>query len=201
MGFPSVLTIAHRLVEERVRPGDAVIDATVGNGVDTVFLAKLVGPKGTVYGFDIQPEALERTRRRLIDQLGDPDRVRLHLEDHARMKSVVPPGEIGRIRAVMFNLGYLPRSDMLITTRPDTTLPALGAALDMLQDGGIVTVVLYSGHPGGREESEAVRRWAEALDERRFEALCFRFLNRRGDPPYLIAVEKRPTGSPRESGG
>jgi len=57
MGFPSVLTMAHRLAAERIQPGDAVIDATVGNGVDTAFLAKAVGPKGVVYGFDIQQAA------------------------------------------------------------------------------------------------------------------------------------------------
>jgi predicted methyltransferase len=195
VGFLSVLSFAHRLVGERVQPGDIVIDATVGNGNDTVFLAQLVGGKGTVHGFDIQDSALEQTRRRCQEQLGDCSHVRLHLADHATMKQVLPPEEIGRIRAVMFNLGYLPRSDMRITTRPETTLPALEAALDVLRAGGILTVVLYSGHPGGREETGAVHRWAEQLDESRYQVLCYRFLNRRNDPPYLIAVEKKNTGS------
>lgn len=191
MGFLSVLSFAHWLVRQCVRPGDLVIDATVGNGVDTVFLAQLVGAKGKVYGFDIQQEALEQTRKRCMASLPDPGCVHLHLMDHARMKSVLPPEEIGRIRAVMFNLGYLPHSDERITTRPETTLPALEAALEVLEDGGILTVVLYSGHPGGREESEAVRRWAEQLDEGRYRALCYRYINRLNDPPYLIAVEKK----------
>ena len=75
MGFLSVLSMAHKLVKEHVSPSDTVVDATCGNGVDTRFLAELVGPRGSVYAFDIQELALENTRVRLsaaFESSGNP---------------------------------------------------------------------------------------------------------------------------------
>lgn len=66
MAFLSVLAFAHKLVGDTVRRGECVIDATAGGGNDTAFLARCVGPGGTVYAFDIQLDALRRTEERLV---------------------------------------------------------------------------------------------------------------------------------------
>ncbi|MCB1093584.1 MAG: methyltransferase domain-containing protein, partial [Verrucomicrobiae bacterium] len=81
--LPRATEMAHRLLAERLRPGDLAIDATVGNGHDTVFLAEAVGQAGQVIGFDIQPIAIEATRHRL-SEAGLSDRVELHTECHSR---------------------------------------------------------------------------------------------------------------------
>ena len=201
MGFPSVLTMAHRLAAERIRPGDAVIDATVGNGVDTLFLCLRVGRRGTVYGCDIQEEAIERTRRRLAERLSEPpQRLVLVRRSHHELDEIVDARDRGRVSAVMFNLGWLPHGDPSVVTRPETTLPALDAALTLLAPGGVLTVVAYPGHPGGDAEAEAVERWARSLPSDRFEALLYRFCNRADRSPYLIAVEKRKRGLSERSG-
>jgi threonine dehydrogenase-like Zn-dependent dehydrogenase len=191
MGFLSILSCAHRLVEQRISPGDVAIDGTVGNGVDTVHLAKLVGPRGVVYGFDIQEQALESARERLNRMLPGHPGVRLFLRSHADLGRVVAAAHRGRIAAAMFNLGYLPGSDQSTITRPESTLPALEAAIGLLRPGGIVTVVVYPGHAGGESEAEAVERWAAKLPYGEYETLRYQFLNRPNRPPYLIAVEKR----------
>ena len=72
----------------------------------------------------------------------------------------------GEVAVVMFNLGYLPGGDKSLVTRPDTTLPALRAALDLLAPGGLVSVVAYPGHFGGAEESEAVEAFLRDLPPR-----------------------------------
>ena len=90
----------------------------------------------------------------------------------------------------MFNLGYLPGSDGTLTTTPSTTLPALDAARRLLRPGGVMTIVVYTGHEGGRAEADAVDRWAAALPQARFQALSYRFVNQQNDPPRLVAVEK-----------
>ncbi len=132
-----------------LQPGEVAVDATVGNGHDTLFLAQQVGAQGHVYGFDIQEEALARTRRRL-EEAGLRDRVTLLQMGHEHMAEAVPAAWHGRIGAVMFNLGYLPGgSDRTCITRPQTTVPALEAALRLLRPGGVLTVVAYRGHPGG----------------------------------------------------
>ena len=191
MGFLSILSFAHGLVRERVRPGDIVIDATMGNGHDTLFLAGLVGDKGHVYAFDVQEAALASTRRRLDGAGIDAERVTLYLRDHADMLSTLPGEAAGRVAAVMFNLGYLPGGDHTVITRTDSTLRALDAAVGMLRSGGVVTVVVYPGHEGGAAEAAAVEEWARCLPQGEYQTLSYKFLNQRNAPPYVVAIEKR----------
>jgi predicted methyltransferase len=194
MGFVSVLTMAQRWAAERAGPGDAVIDATAGGGVDTLFLALTVGPKGRVYAFDVQEAALSRTRDRLAEAAAAGSRplaqVELLLAGHERMAELIPPALHGTIRAVMFNLGYLPGGDEAIITKPDTTLAALESSLALLAPGGIVTAVLYPGHAGGDAEAAAVERWAADLPAARAQTAVYRF-PQKPRAPYVIAVEKR----------
>jgi SAM-dependent methyltransferase len=196
VGFVSVLSFAHQLVGQRVRPGETVVDATAGNGNDTLFLAKLAGPGGKVYSFDIQREAIDATRRKLEEAgipFADGERegvVQLVLGSHAEMVRHIGKDDSGRVAAVMFNLGYLPGADTRVITLPDSTLPALNSALSLLRPGGVLTAVVYPGHPGGQEEAEAVEAWASALPQGEAQALVYRFANRPASSPYLIAVEK-----------
>ena len=53
----------HHFIEEHVRTGDVCIDATMGNGNDTELLCRLAGVQGTVLAFDIQPAAIENTKK------------------------------------------------------------------------------------------------------------------------------------------
>lgn len=192
MGFLSVLSMAHKWIAERAFPGDTVIDATAGGGVDTLALAELVGPAGCVYAFDIQQEALDRTNRRLepLRQAGRLPELHLLLRSHAEMAAAVGGERAKRVAAVMFNLGYLPGGDASLITLPDSTTAALDAALTLLRPGGIVTCVLYPGHPGGELEAAAVEAWAAARPQRDAQAILYR-QPQRPAAPYLVAVEKR----------
>lgn len=150
---------AHLAVRTAVKPGEEVVDATAGNGHDTVFLAKLVGAGGRVFAFDIQEEALAATRANL-DAAGVPsERVSLIRESHVGLGDHV----INPVAAVMFNLGYLPGGDHQICTRCEETVIALESAWAVIRAKGILTVACYRGHPGGQEESSAVLRAAQKL--------------------------------------
>jgi predicted methyltransferase len=190
MGFLSILSYTRTCVEERVKEGDIVIDATVGNGNDTEFLAQLVGETGCVFGFDIQENALYSTRSRLerTELLG---RVTLWQKSHSRMVESLPSNLCEKVSAVMFNLGYLPGNDHQLVTTPDTTLPALISSLYLLKKGGIITIVLYTGHPGGQEEADSVLDWVRQLDQARYHVLRYQFFNQKNNPPFLLAIEKR----------
>ncbi|MCA0757458.1 SAM-dependent methyltransferase [Paenibacillus sp. N4] len=198
MGFLSVLSMAHKWIAERTAPGDTVIDATAGGGVDTLALAGIAGANGTVYAFDIQQEALDRTRARLDAAAREGKSglagVKLVLRNHAHMAEAVDADAAGRISAVMFNLGYLPGGgDQSVITEPSSTLAALQASLTLLRPGGIITCVLYPGHPGGAEEAAAVEAFAAALPQKQAQAVIYRQLQR-DTAPYLIAIEKRDAG-------
>ncbi|WP_106766640.1 class I SAM-dependent methyltransferase [Paenibacillus faecalis] len=193
MGFLSVLSFAHKLAAQRLQPGGIAIDATAGTGADTLFLAKTAGPRGRVFAFDIQKEALALTRQRLEKE---PDEtlapISLHLGSHSLMKSTIPAEYHGKISVIMFNLGYLPteQSDKQVITQTESTLTALEAALDLLLPGGVITVVLYPGHEGGSQEAAAVEAWASALPPRAAQAIMYRGIQR-SDAPYLIALERK----------
>lgn len=194
MGFLSVLGYAQQVVKERVQLGERVIDATMGTGVDTLFLARLVGPCGRVAAFDIQEKALERTRKRLDQHLGmaGSAHVTLHHASHDMMRQVLEDVWCGTTAAMMFNLGYLPiaEADKRVMTTPATTLAALETSLTLLRPRGILSIVVYPGHVGGEDEADAVHTWAQMLPARSGQTVIYRMLQRT-DAPYVIAVEKR----------
>ncbi|QJC51294.1 SAM-dependent methyltransferase [Paenibacillus albicereus] len=203
MGLLSVIGMAHGWVRQRVQPGDAVVDATLGGGVDARFLAELVGPRGALIGFDVQEEALRRTRDRLepLRAAGRlPARTSLLLRSHSELEAAVPAELRGRIAAVLFNLGYLPGSDTSLITMPQTTLPALQAALRVLRPGGILACVLYPGHPGGAEEADEVMGWASGLPAEAAQAAVYRMVQK-PSAPYALGIEKKASpADPADSG-
>lgn len=190
MAIDSVLHFAHSLVKEVLGPGDVAVDATIGNGHDTVVLCQAVGNDGSVFGFDVQAAAIEETNKRLEGISVRPDVDLLHV-GHEQMAQHLPPDVHGRVGAVTFNLGYLPGSASSLTTGPETTIPALRAAVDVLRPGGVVTVVMYTGHDGGADEANAVDHWVRDLPQQEFHALSYEFVNQQNDPPRLVAIEKR----------
>lgn len=194
MGFLSVLSCAHQWIASRLQPGDLAIDATVGTGADTLFLAQQVGRRGQVIGFDIQSEALTLAQARIRKQtdeakLGFISMLQL---SHDRMAEAVPESWLGTVGAVMFNLGYLPSesADSSIITETDSTIAALEAALALLRPRGIITVVLYPGHDGGAQEAEAVLDWSSALPVEQAQVVIYRQLQRETSP-FLIGIEKK----------
>jgi hypothetical protein len=192
MSFLSVLSFAHQLLAQSIHDGDKAIDATLGTGVDALQLAKLVGKRGRVYGFDIQQQALDQTSVRLETEFPDAATfVQLNLCSHAQMEDIIPAEDHGTIAAVTFNLGYLPGAESETITTEASTIPALEASLRLIRKGGIITIVLYTGHIGGAGEAEAVQSWAQQLSEAQFQVLRYQFVNRANHSPYVLAVEKR----------
>lgn len=180
------VSLCRHFLCERVRPGDSVLDATCGNGNDTLLLARLVGAGGTVWAFDIQGAALRETAR-VLEENGLLRQVKLLEAGHERIAELVS----GSLNAAVFNLGFLPGGDPGCITLPETTLSALAQALDLLRPGGLLLVALYPGHAGGDDESSLVEGWGKGLDPSRYNVWRHRQLNRSDRAPYLIMVERR----------
>ena len=176
---------AHQAVRKVVRAGEEVIDATAGNGHDTVFMANLVGSKGRVFAFDIQETAMDATRSNL-EAAGIPhDRVLLIRDSHANMRRYVS----SPVAAVMFNLGYCPGGDHAIRTRYDETRAALGRAWELLRAKGVLTIVCYRGHPGGQKEGTTVLEAARML-KTQGAAIDIFGVNETVTGPFLVVVRK-----------
>ncbi|AOM82105.1 SAM-dependent methyltransferase, MraW methylase family [Salisediminibacterium beveridgei] len=164
------------------------MDATVGNGHDTAFLAELVGPSGEVYGFDIQQQAIEAAHVRL-QEAGTLDHVRLIQDGHETIPDYLPVAK--SVQGAVFNLGYLPGADKSVITLPDTTLTALKALMKRLTKGGIIVLVVYHGHPGGANERDALRHFTQRLPQSSWHVLEYGFTNQINHPPFIIALEKK----------
>lgn len=183
----NILPFAHDLWARCLPAGGRALDATAGNGRDTLRLAELAGPTGTVYAFDIQTAALQHTRDRLT-AAAQPTRLHLIRAGHQNLRRYVPNG----LHLAVFNCGYLPGGDKNLTTRTADTLAALDAVLPLLRPHGLVSIALYPGHPEGRREAAAVQAWAAGLPQTQYAVLHYGFTNRRNHPPFLLAVEKLP---------
>ncbi len=183
-------TSLHQIIHAALSPwlyeGAWAVDATVGNGHDTLFLARAVGSEGHVWGFDVQEEALRRAGN-LLRTYGVEERVTLIHGGHEEIDTRLPSILQGRISVVMFNLGYLPGGDKQIITRTETTLQALEKALAFLKSGGVISMVLYPGHPGGMEEARAVRAYVHQRDGKYFRAYRMgRVRTRQPAPEWLL---------------
>jgi 16S rRNA C1402 N4-methylase RsmH len=184
--FPRPTEMAHLWLKELLREGDCVIDATLGNGNDALFLAQCVGEQGKVWGFDVQWQALESSTH-LMQSHAIPDSIyQWHLVSHARMRDFVKQS----VKAVMFNLGYLPGADHSLITAADETIAALTAALEMIASGGLLTVVCYPGHEGGDIEAAMVKEWA-AQQGAEWHVMRYQKLATKQAAPELIALQRK----------
>jgi glycine/D-amino acid oxidase-like deaminating enzyme len=181
---------AHTIVAAVIEQGDAVVDATLGNGFDSAFLASCVGPKGKVYAFDVQNQAIEVSAR-LLEEKKLADRVILLQQSHETMCRELSQRGEKAIKAAMFNLGYRPGSDKTVTTHFTTTRIALEQALDLLAPGGVITILAYTGHAGGQREAQQVLDWLELIDRSIFSVTFVNADIPNQRAPILIAVHKK----------
>lgn len=186
---------AHILWKRLVSPGDTVIDATCGNGYDTMLLAQLAlrPDKGTLFVIDIQAEALDYTRAKLKEALTEDllSRVTFEQRSHATFPQEIPESSV---RLIVYNLGYLPGSDKSVTTRVESTLQSVDHAQRLLCPGGVISITCYPGHPEGKREEEALMGYAASLDAHRWRCRFCRCLNR-PEAPSLLFIERRSTFS------
>lgn len=188
--LPTAVDWSHWLLQSRVQPGDWVVDATTGNGHDTLFLAGLVGAGGRVFAFDVQAAALASARARL-EEAAVLDQCELIHAGHEMMAQRLPAEAREKLAAVMFNLGWLPGHNKECITTTATTMEAVTQALDWIRPGGLLTIVVYPGHAGGDEESQCIAAWASALPSNTHEVRHVRSPNRQRRSPECWAVRKK----------
>jgi hypothetical protein len=187
----SLVNVAHNLIREVLHPGDIAIDATVGNGHDTLFLIEQVSPSGRVFGFDIQQAAIDSTREKTgVHCKMLPHCLTLIRASHAGMAEIIPTHYHGKISTIMFNLGYLPGGNKSIITHTDSTVTALNIATRMLTNNGIITILAYPGHYGGDLETNHIKKWCKQLDIEQFNVRVFQSPEKKDSAPKLFVVYK-----------
>ncbi len=180
----NAVVLSHFYLKQFVKDGSFAVDATCGNGGDTIFLAELVGACGKVFGFDIQKEAIENTKQRLKNANLE-DRVQLILDGHQTMGDYLKEEMAD---AFVFNLGYLPKGDHSLHTKSDTTILAIETALEHLKKEGIIAISIYHGGDSGYEERDRVLSYLESLDKHHYNVIIHTYSNKPNDPPILAII-------------
>lgn len=179
--FSPHLSLAKEYWKNHLQPGDSAIDATCGNGHDTLALGEILlsDPRSCIATYDIQTIALQNTEALLSRHLS-PDqlkRILFHRCSHAKMGLLpfIP-------HLIVYNLGYLPGGDKTLTTLTETTLESVKLSWEMLPTGGALSITCYPGHPEGEKEEQAILAWASTLTG----SICYhKWINRPRSPTLL----------------
>jgi hypothetical protein len=165
--------LAHSLWRCVLRPGvDTAIDATAGNGADSLALAQLLfierqrdDAVGELISIDIQEEACKNTRRELECVLS-PQIMKNNVKILQTSHSPLPlPRDLSSVALVVYNLGFLPNSPnskkRCFRTNTETTIASLADAALLVRVGGMISVMTYP--RTNQEEDFAVRAFLEGL--------------------------------------
>ncbi|MCP5506570.1 MAG: class I SAM-dependent methyltransferase [Chlamydiales bacterium] len=175
-----ILQLGHSLWKDHLNEGNRAIDATCGNGHDTLFLSTL--NLSHLYVFDIQKEALLATQKRIDHLCAVPSKtISYHLGCHSLFEGVDSPVDL-----IVYNLGYLPGGDKSLTTQVATTLQSVEKGLSLLTEGGLMSLTLYPGHPEGKREEEALLALTSSFSPKKFQVSHHRLLNRSSAPSLLL---------------
>ena len=187
--FPSPIPMAHQLWKQVLSSGDIAIDATMGNGKDTLMLAKYLTSLGggTVLSFDIQEKALYNTEALLKEHLPSYQTIdHLLLRSHAEFPENIQPESV---KLIVYNLGYLPGGNKTLTTMTATTLQSVEKALSLLCHVGVLSLTCYPGHPEGKKEWHALQALLTNLPKNLYCVTHHQWMNRH-DSPTLILIQK-----------
>lgn len=170
-------------------PDCVIIDATCGNGHDTLALASAKPSK--LYAFDIQQQAVSNTTE-LLHSEGygkqiENDTISIICDSHCNMSDHVN----GLADLIVFNLGYLPGGDKTVTTSGSETMAAVTSSLDLLNKGGLLCITMYSGHEEGLVEKEQLMKMAKDLDPKVFHAAYVNFINQHNAPPEILLITRK----------
>ena len=188
--FQSHLDLAHSYWEKLLKEGDWAIDATCGNGNDTLKLAKILLKNGNkkqsgIIGIDLQEEAILKTKSLLQSHLSNDENSYIHLFHQSHIDFPSPAKE-NPIRLIVYNLGYLPGGNKQMTTMTQCSLESVKQALDLVIPGGAVCITCYPGHEEGNREERALLNEVSKLSSLTWNVCYHTFPNRRLSASLLL---------------
>lgn len=194
--FKSHLKLAHEYWHSYLQKGDIAIDATCGNGHDSLILANLILTEetGKLYAIDIHPHAIKLTKELLEKNIEKDLRDRIEIVEgcHSTFPSEILPESV---RLIVYNLGYLPGlGNKSHTTLVETTLESINKGMILLRPGGLLSITCYPGHPEGANEENHIVSFAKALDKKCWSCCYHQWINRPKSPSLLLIQKNENNG-------
>lgn len=195
--FSNHLALARLYWSRLVEEGDWVVDATCGNGLDTLFIARELfssesgTSSGHLWAIDLQKQAIETTKKRLEEGLEASLVRNISFVEGSHEQPPLELQERGGLKLVVYNLGYLPGGDKTITTQVESTLASLDAFLPLIREGGAITVMCYPGHQEGAAEERALLKWCRTLSTSEWNCCWHQFVNGRRAPSLLLLQKQK----------
>lgn len=190
MALYRTIPFVRHILEKHLHPQGYVIDATLGNGNDTLTCANLLGASGKIFGFDVQQQAIMNTRAKL-EKNGHQCAIAYIHDSHEYLLAHLAE-YVGKIDCVIFNLGYLPHADnQAMTTMISSTYKALLQAMILLKERGLLIVVTYPGHPSGLVEHQQLMQLFQKANPDFYFITTYYQMNHTENPPHIFLVEKR----------
>ncbi len=188
--FTTPLDLAHHFWANLLQENDTVIDATCGNGKDSLALASLLKTKKntTLYCLDIQNTAMHTTKE-LLKHLTPEFLSSVHFFQMSHAD--IPIDLIKKTKLLVYNLGYLPGGDKSITTLTSSTTISICKAIEYLPLGGVISLTCYPGHAEGKKEEEALLSFFSCLDPKIWCFTSFIWNNRKASPSFLLVQKKQ----------
>lgn len=181
----------HIFWQDQLAHATTIVDATLGNGQDFLYLAEQAKSGAHLWGLDIQPLAIDKSKALLSERLQRVDvSVDLLLGSHDELLTSIQFPSSG-IDLLIFNLGYLPGGNHSVMTRSDTTIKAIKAGLEHLNVNGLITLVAYPGTVAGEGECEEVKQFLSTLPQRRYDVSTWAPVNQINNPPVLFIIKGR----------
>lgn len=184
MSLMQGVEFSHWIIDNYLDEYNVLVDATCGNGYDTLFLSSKISKKGKLYAFDIQKSAIESTKSKFKDKKTNVEFIN---DGHENLDKYLNED----INCIIYNLGYLPGSNKKVVTKKETTIKSLKIALELLANNGLIVLVIYSEHEGGRTEKNAVLEFSSNLDYKKYNVLHYNFINQKMNPPEVVVINKR----------
>lgn len=178
----NILDFSKYIIKNNCREDNICIDFTMGNGYDSLFLSILV-PKGFVYSFDIQKQAIENTKKLFLEK-GMYNNIEFIEDGHENFDKYVKNFNIG-----IYNLGYLPKGNKNITTKKETTIESIKKSIYLLEKKGIICITIYRGHGEGFLEGIEIEKFIKNISKEKYE--IYRYENIKNDiTPYVIIIKR-----------
>lgn len=191
MFFSNHLNLAHSYWKACLTSGETAIDATCGNGHDSLILAKtaLTEHSGSLYLCDLQQTAVDKSKALLQANLSQKEfeRVQFNLGCHSVFPSELAPGSV---KLIVYNLGYLPGGDKEITTSCSSTLLSLEKALQLVVPQGMISIMCYPGHLEGAKEEALILERVSQLSTFAWSCCHHRWVNGKKAPSLLLLQKK-----------